>query len=450
MKVPDQLTTEVYGSLVLSESTIIERVADGKLVLTGEENYLPRAEVTVAGCNYHAGQLSPSLEGALKLPVGAAAANLPDLFAEVKSALTGLAGVARDEATLLAAAVLSTWVADALPIPLHLAVVGNGRLSRLKSVLASLVRFPLVLTDVRATELGTLPAGIEPSLLVSDPSPHTLRQLALTREPGSFQLKSGNLLPVPHCPCFIFATAPVAGVALTVHVTQANTCPLPKFQLEQLETSLRAQLLGYRLARWSAVSRAQFDSPALTSEVRAAAQCLGRALEGEPDAQQSVILSLRGEQERRRTGLEQSDAGLVLEALWTAGHDEQSDRSVKAIAQIANALVAGEGRRFNARAIGSILREQLGFCTQRYSDGYRVLLSRTAGERLHRMAVEFGLTAPLFPREGCDLCTETTIDTAFNGPSTCNVHEVHDVHSAPSSELVDAVESRLPAEEDRL
>ena len=440
------VTTEIFGSLLLSETTLVERVANGTLVLAGEENLIPTAEVTVGGNIYRAGQLAPSLELALKLPLSAACPNMVDLFAEITSTLTGFAGVAGEEAPLLAAAVLASWVSDALPLPLHIAIVGIGGLTRLKSVLASLVRYPLVLADVRAIELGTLPAGIEPTLLVSQPSPRTLRQLAMTQERGNFHLKAGNLLAVPHCTCFTFSSAPIDRAALTVNVTQANSRPVAKFQLEQLESTLRPQLLGFRLARWGAVALAQFDSPELTSEVRAAAQCLGRTLEGHPDAQQSVVHALRAEEERRRTDLQESDAGVTLQALFTLAHDEESDRSVQAITKVANALAAAEGHRFSERAIGSILREQLGFCTQRHAAGYRVLLSRTAGERLHRMALEFRLTAPLFPREGCDLCVAMKTDSDLN-----DLHDVHEVHSAPFPEsAVSPVESPSRPEEEGL
>ena len=157
----DNQTIPVLTSLALPDGALIERLSESKLAVWRDGNIIVGTEIQAEQCRYVAGELNGDLSAALKFPSAVDDdANLSQLLVDLELLLTNEAGFPADQAVLLIAAVLGTWVPDFLAKPVWLHFWGPESDAGVMPLLAALVRQPLLLGDVSARELAQVPAGL--------------------------------------------------------------------------------------------------------------------------------------------------------------------------------------------------------------------------------------------------------------------------------------------------
>ncbi len=433
---PNTPVTEVLTSLSLPDGSLLERLGDHRLALSHHGEITIGEEITHGECVYRAGPLDSTLALALKLPLTVSRCEIAALFGALEKLFTEEAHLEEDAAGLLAASILSTWVADLIPMPLCVQVLGPmGTGARLKGLVSALVRSPLALTEVRIAELSQLPAPLHPTLILANLTSRTVQELRLAIcDSGTYLLRKGRLGSTPRCSSFLFSTAPLELPSLEIRPASPNPGSLSSSRLAEIEAQMRPLLLGYRLANHTWVENCNDQFPPYSSETRILAQSLGAALAACPEAQARVANALRYQDDLRKSKMEESEPTRVLEAMVAHIHMEERDPHVQQITKLANLFLAARGEReMTDRAVGSIVRREFGLLTRRDAAGYRVCLSRRQRARLHHLAKEFGIPMP--PNEaGCEHCDEIffaepdlALATAEN--EVQNVHKVHVAHT---------------------
>jgi hypothetical protein len=143
------------------------------------------------------------------------------------------------------------------------------------------------------------------------------------------------------------------------------------------------------------------------------ARTLGAAVEGAPDTQAGIIELVAKIDEQQKVENSQTLAAAVLEALMVACSEGRSAIYVREVAELVNGILLGRGEEFSlsAKAIGGILRNDLGLYSTRRGAGWELILSRQTRERIHRLAPAFSILSELEPSSVAP-----------------DVHDAHDVH----------------------
>jgi len=195
--------------------------------------------------------------------------------------------------------------------------------------------------------------------------------------------------------------------------------------------------LRYRLTRHREVANSEFDAPWLHWNVRMLARALGAAVEGSPETQARIIEALRRSDEKSKVESSQSPAAVVLEALLVACHEKRPEIHVFEIAELANGIFLGrhDDQVLSPKALGGILRAELGLCPERNARGYALRMSSQTRQRIHKLASTYGTLSMMTPHPDCALCSELASQTLDPGNHIRkHVHEVHEVHNQAGAE----------------
>jgi hypothetical protein len=103
--------------------------------------------------------------------------------------------------------------------------------------------------------------------------------------------------------------------------------------------------------------------------------------------------------ERSKVESSQSSAAVVLEALLVACHEKRSEIHVFEIAELANGIFLGRhgDQVLSPKALGGILRAELGLWPERDARGYALRLSSQARQRIHNLASAYGTLSMMTP-----------------------------------------------------
>jgi hypothetical protein len=159
-----------------------------------------------------------------------------------------------------------------------------------------------------------------------------------------------------------------------------------------------------------------------------------------------VLDALREEDEGRKAGMSQTDAAYVLEALLVAIHEGRERAIVGDLADLTNVILCGrqQHRTLSAKAVGAILRNEIGLSTCRHGAGYIVKLTGDTVSRIHQSAYAYGCLSTITPAPDCTWCEEIHADdldssseSSRTGDDVHQVHQVHEVHSVAGGESAD-------------
>jgi adenine C2-methylase RlmN of 23S rRNA A2503 and tRNA A37 len=112
--------------------------------------------------------------------------------------------------------------------------------------------------------------------------------------------------------------------------------------------------------------------------------------------------------EQRKTEQSQAPAALVLEILLVLSHTQRPVAYVGQIAELANALLENrdENIQLSPRAVGEILRQELGLVARRRPPGYELALDNNVQQRVHRLASDYSVLQPV---ADCRWCQEVLV-----------------------------------------
>jgi hypothetical protein len=178
---------------------------------------------------------------------------------------------------------------------------------------------------------------------------------------------------------------------------------------EAISQQFQSRLLQYRLVRHMAIGNSQFDAPQLSPELRTIARVLGAAIEGCPAIQSEMIAALEELHDRETSPACEGNLA-VVETLFRLSHSELPTVYVGKLAEYAMGALGrlGEPMVLSPKAVGHILRQELGLLLTRRSLGYELALDGNTKRKVHRVAQIFGVLQPV---AACSYCTELSPPT---------------------------------------
>ncbi len=400
------------------DGSAIEQLRGGQLLLQQQGQQLIGPITEYGGQIYAPQILDAHLEQVLHLPAGIQdVGRTEDLIADLRKAYTNYVGLEEDTALLFAMSSLASWVPECLPSPLLINAWGAaGTETALLRLMACLFRRPLRLADPSHHELARLPAGLAVTVILNRPSERARRRLfAAAGDPDTYLLSGGEIVHGPHT-IIVCTPKPVMAVpALTIPLLPATKTlrRITASEAQSLADFFQPRLLHYRLTQHLKVANSQFDVVGLCPEVRLVARVLGAALEDSPTLQASMIEALRSLDEKRKAEQSQTPTAAALEALLLLSHAKRPVAYIGQVSELANTLLEGrdENIRLSPRAVGEILRQELGLVARRRPAGFELALDLNTLRRIHRLAVDHDV---LQPAADCPCCAEMGIFSTEN------------------------------------
>lgn len=410
-----------------------------QLVLWRDDQQEIAATLPVNGRVYVVAPMDPSLIEAVHFPIGSEEfGTLEGLAEKLEEAISTLCPELEPDARLcLAAFILSSWVPECVPTAPLINIWGAlGAETRIVDVLSYLCRRPLVLAEASVGELFGLPAGLCPTLILTQPSGRTIQNLLGAAASQQHNLLRGGELRRYRHAAVVCTRTPLSAPAYTVQVLpSANQHRLSAADASRLMHELVPRLVRYRLTRHQLVSASSFDCARFSPETRLIGRVFGSAFEGAEQLQVRLLDALRAADEQHKGERSQQTAALVLEALLVLCKEGKSFAFVEEITQLVNAILLGrhEERELSAKKVGMLLRSELGLRAERRSHGYQVTLDNATRQRLARLADAYGVLTLLSQQAASEVHDVHEVYAAEAGFSS-NVHDVHDVHSESAAE----------------
>jgi hypothetical protein len=282
-----------------------------------------------------------------------------------------------------------------------------GSETALLDLMRCVCRRPLTLAEPSLGQIAKLPAGLAPTVILNHPSSErALRRLfAAAGDTDTCFLSGGEVVHVSFF-LVVCTSRPVMAVpALTIPLLPATQTlrRITSSEAQSLADFFQPRLLHYRLTQHVKIANSQFDVAGLSPEVRLMARVLGAAIEDSPTLQARMLDALCSLDEQRKTEQSQTPAAAVLETLLLLSHSKKPMAYVGQITELANTLLEnrGENIRLSPRAVGEILRQELGLVARRRPSGYELALDLATQRRIHRLAVAHNVLQPVADCASC-------------------------------------------------
>jgi hypothetical protein len=410
------------GGKLFDDGAVIELVessldASGLALLKwdGREAIVGRA-VEHDGRMYTPLTLHPTLRRALRLPSSAAPIDsTSELFDQLVSLFRRFTDLPEHACTQIVTFVLSTWLADCLPVPISLSLWSPhaSEAAQVLRLLSSMCRLAIPLSGTKAQDLGLIPMELPATLLIFRPASgrRTLESLSSCGWRGFYTARSGEL--GQFVGSLAFSTdAPLQDACLDPVIEIAlppSRRPLP-FLDERAQAECAREflpkLLQYRLVRSRARAEAKPGETWVAGRSNYLAAGLRACLSHEPHLLDQQLDLLEVEQTTVEMRL--SDPRVVLiEALWARCHE--AGRTMLHVADIAadmNAIFSASGNlELSSRMAGALLHS-IGLKTTKLDRrGRGVKLDGATRTLIHRLAQLHDVPSAksLFP--GCSACS---------------------------------------------
>jgi hypothetical protein len=249
-----------------------------------------------------------------------------------------------------------------------------------------------LLGDIDLAALATLPSQMEPTLLINQRNlAQRITRILLTSNNRHFCIARGNgQLNAYGAKAFSADPEVANGIGMHLSLSPAQD-PLPTLtdaDEEQLTNDFQARLLRYRMVNYRRVCDAEIDSrnfvPAMRDEARAWLAPICDC----PDLQKFVASALLQKSRNLEGNRVSDDQCVIIEAALFFCHKEDTEHVfVGELAEWVNALLKGrhEDRTLTDKKVGLLLRAA-GIHGQRVVKGYRIVLTESVRQQIHRIA----------------------------------------------------------------
>ena len=394
------------------DGSAIDQIRGGQLLVwsEGQVHIGPTAER--GGRLYAPAIVDAHVEQALHLPAGIQDyGRTEDLIADLRKAYATYRELDERTTLLLATSSLATWLPECLPGTLLINPWGPpGTETALLDLMRCVCRRPLTLAEPSLREIAKLPARLVSTVIIRS-SERALRRLFVAAgDPDTYFLAGGKVVHVHHH-TIAFTPKPVMAVSALAIRLLPETRPsrrITNSEAQSVADFFQPRLLRYRLTQHLKTADSQFDVAGLCPEIRVAARVLGAALEDSPTLQASMIEALSSLDEERKAEQSQTPAAAVVEALLLLSHAKRLVAYVGQVSELANTLLENrdENIQLSSRAVGEILRQELGLVARRRPPGYELALDLNNLQRIHHLAVAHGV---LQPAADCPCCADLGI-----------------------------------------
>lgn len=314
---------------------------------------------------------------------------------------------------LLVAFVMATWFCDCLPMAPTLHLSGpDSAVSQILRLLGCCCRRPILLGDVDFASLTTLPHGLGPTLLINqrDLTRRLKRILLASNRRHFYTLRGKGRLDLYGAKAFACDDFPsdAYGVRASVFPAQDALPFLSDAKEDDIASRLQAMLLRYRMTRRDQVGNSRIECSEFVPEMREEAGSWLAAIQGCPKLNASVRQEiLRQSQEAAEERFFDPKCVVIEAALLFCHKPDTECFFVGEVAETVDALLRGRHEEYelSAKKAGSVLRD-LGIRGKRVAEGYRIDLTGTVRERIHKLAYSYQVLSIADGVQRCSHCRE--------------------------------------------
>jgi len=361
------------------------------------------------------------------------------LFSGLESLISQCVAVDEKYVPVLADFVLSTWFVDRLPVAPYLSVVGlpqTGKTTLLR-VLSLVCRRALLVADVTSASFYHACTRFMPTMLIDEAASirnsralrhmlraGTTREVLAVRRNRTFHSFGAKVISSLEPP----DDAALNSRCIVIPMSESKSTALVRTDepaVQQQAADLQAQLLRFRFENYKTVRPVPVPGDeALRPRTRDLLRVLSAA---HADVSRSELL-LRFVESGQGVQPEplSPEQNAVVRAMFSAVHirEDFSCIWISDLTQRVNIFLelAGEQLRVQPRKVGAVVTS-LGFSSRtRTNSGWVISLSRKDAERLHQLAVCYGIDGirDSFPQgiapEECSLCLAAGLDKKEPGP----------------------------------
>ena len=358
-----------------------------------------------------------------------------ELLAGITVLILGCADVSTNDATLIAAFVMSTWFIESLPIAPYLALVGLPRSGKttLLQVLNLLCRRPLLTADITSAAFYEVYEKLGPTLLVDETLTAGNRRelfhlLKTGTTRGSVTLRKGRSLKAFGPKVITWTELPndaaLNSRCVIIPMQETNRTDLAKptdKKILDLAGDLRKELLQYRLEKYHSlrVPKVEGDER-LHSRTRDLYQSLALPLGADSGLGEHLVHLFEKQQEINREPLSPACAAVLrFLYLWIHLNLKEGKCAQKDLTFGVNLNLERlqETFRLNAHEVGRALTS-LGFTNRKRTNaGFILWLDVRTRKRIHNLAHDHAIDQERRFLEqgfanGCELCKNSTPSSA--------------------------------------
>jgi hypothetical protein len=397
---------------ILPDGSTIEPVLleDGRLglLLWKDQQLLLAPQIDHNGSHYLPPVLPVNVQREMRFPRSAIDfGTSSELLEKISNLFETYIGLTPPQIPIAAAWVLSTWFAECWWRAPDLVITGwNMDLAvTFLRLLACLTRHPLMLTGVERATLRSLPMQVFPTLLINQPeiSPRLLEFFRSSNYrhivvPGTGR----DVCAIGSKAIFLSTNATEnGGFRISLPAAHCRRSYLTDFDCRQITDEFQPQLLMYRFRYFSRVCAQSSALPARSpgSQLVPLQACI------QDDEEFSALVAAMvesREQEARAARARKPEVAMV-EVLWAPSHNFK-ELKIKEITRSINTLIRtrGECLEYSEIEIGFLMGNS-GLQRHRNGKGMVLRFSREICQRLHELAVEFGLDVNKI--QGCAMCS---------------------------------------------
>ncbi len=346
--------------------------------------------------------VDPTVRQAMRFPAhDAPYGSCRGLFNDVCEVVRKYTDLSSKLVSLAAYSVFASWFSDFTPIPVCVSIVGphSYQRSNLFRLLSCLYRRPLLLGEISAAAICSLPMELCPALFLEryEFSRQLQKVLRASSARDIYIPRRGRLINA--CCAKVICSEELldneelgnSTIEIPVIPTRQPLPILEKCAQQEIAREFQSKLLRFRLTNYNLVRYSTFDVQQFESSARDLARCLGACVSEDPELQKDIIplLKERNEEFQADSACSKYLNAIVIETMLSFCHEERKQSvHVREIASGVNAIlkVRGEMLQMTPKQVGNKLRG-MGLTTKRLDAfGRGIQLLDPVRQRIHRLA----------------------------------------------------------------